>query len=619
MTPSVRVVLKRFAALNAPLFLVISGLNLLQAKILGTLALPFLAAVWIEYTALYLLVALLPAIVLALVGGRARAGAPAVAATTTTLFAFFLFVDATIFRMYGFHWNGFVWNLLTTRGGIESMDGGVRMWVGGALVLAVVAGLEFVLLRLARRDLATWRAFAPARPRRATLALAGLLLLLGVGERLAFAAANFTGCREVTVGQDVFPFYLRTRLRKFGMALGFDHREDLGMRDVRGSLELHYPLAPLRVDPAARKLNVVWLVAESWRADTMVPDLMPATIAFAERSLWFKHHYSGGNCTRMGVFSMFYGLYGCYWFPFIAARRGPVLVDRLLDDGWQFMVSTSAKFTFPEFDETVWSRFPMAELTEGDEERPGWENDRELTDKMLRRIDERDPARPFFAFHFFESPHARYHFPPECAIRRPYCKVVDYALLSADDMPEVKNRYLNSVNHLDTQFAKVLAHLESRGLLDSTIVVLTGDHGEEFMEKGRYGHHSAFSEEQTRPPLILWIPGEAARTIDTLSSHLDLPATLLARLGVTNDPADYSLGIDLLGPARRDHVVIADWDQLCVRDAHGKGAFPLAESGLFDWEATSIDDAPFDDPRDWVHQASATLGLVARAQRRFTR
>jgi len=612
-------VLQRFAALNAPLFLAVSGLNLLEARILGALAWPYLIAVWIEYTALYLLAALLPAILLALARGRARDFAPAVAATTTTLVAYFLFVDATIFRMYGFHWNGFVWNLLTTRGGIESMDGGTRMWIGGALVLAVAAALEVALLRLARRDVATWRALAPARPRRAALALVGVVLVLGVGERLAFAAANFTGYRAVTVGQDVFPFYLRTRLRKLGMALGLDHREDIGMRDVRGSLELRYPLAPLRVDPAARKLNVVWLVAESWRGDTLLPDLMPETLAFAQKALWFKNHYSGGNCTRMGVFSMFYGVYGCYWFPFIAARRGPVLVDRLLDDGWQFMVSTSARFTFPEFDQTVWSRFPMAELTEGDEEKLGWENDRELSDRMLRRIDERDPSRPFFAFHFFESPHARYHFPPECAIRKPYCEVVDYALLSADDMPEVKNRYLNSVNHLDTQFAKVLRHLESRGLLDSTIVVLTGDHGEEFMEKGRYGHHSTFSEEQTRPPLILWIPGEAARTFDTLSSHLDLPATLLARLGVANDPADYSLGIDLLGGARRDHVVIADWDQLCVRDAFGKGAFPLAERGLFDWEATTIDDAPFDDPSDWVHRSSATLGLVARAQRRFTR
>ena len=617
--PSVRVVLLRFSAMNALLFLVVTGLNLFQARILGVLAVPFLAAVWIEYTALYLLAAMLPAMLLAICGGRARAIAPAVGAAAATITAFFLFVDATIFRMYGFHWNDFVWNLLTTRGGIESMDGGVRMWLGGALVLLVIAAIQIALLHFARRDLALWRLATPARPRRAAFLLVGALMLLGVSERLAFAVANFSGCRAVTVAQDVFPFYLRTRMRKVAVALGLDRRDDLAMRDVRGSLELRYPVAPLRQEPTARRLNVVWLVAESWRSDTVIPDLMPSTVAFAERALWFKNHYSGGNCTRMGVFSMFYGVYGCYWFPFLAAERGPVLVDRLLDGGWQFMVSTSARFTFPEFDKTVWSRFPLSDLTEGDGKKTGWENDRELSDRMLKRIDERDPSRPFFAFHFFESPHARYHFPPECAVREPYCDVVDYALLTAADMPEVKNRYLNSVNHLDTQFAKIFRHLGTRGLLDSTIVVLTGDHGEEFMEKGRYGHHSAFSEEQTRAPLILWIPGESPRSLETLSSHLDLPATILARLGVVNEPADYSLGIDLLGSARRDHVVLADWDHLCIRDAVGKGSFSLSESGMFDWEATTIDDSPFADPDHWVRQASATLGLVARAQRRFTR
>lgn len=611
--------LSRFAALTFAPFLLIVGQNLLQARILGPSAVPFLLVVWLEYTVLYLAAAFLLPWWLTFCGDQAARASGGVAVATTSLLGFFLFVDATIFRMYGFHWNSFVWNLLTTRGGIESMDGGAATWVEGAVVFVAMLLLQLLLARLARSESAWWRRLRPARPRRAAV-LAGLLfVLLAAGERLAFAISNFTGHRPVTVSQDVFPFYLRTRARQLAQAMGLDAREDIGLTDVRGTLEPRYPLAPLARDPAAPALNIVWLVAESWRADTLVPELMPDTVKFAQRAHWFRHHYSGGNCTRMGVFSMFYGLYGSYWFPFRSARRGPVLVDLLLDGGWQMFVSTSARFTFPEFDETVWSRLPFELLIEGDEKKYGWENDRLLTDRMLQRIDERDPARPFFAFHFFESPHARYHFPKECAIRTPYCDVVDYALLGKDDMPAVKNRYLNSVHHLDTQLAKVIAGLEARGLLATTVIVVTGDHGEEFMEKGRYGHHSAFSEEQTRVPLLLWVPGSTPRSCEELSSHHDLPATVLARLGVTSPPNDYSLGIDLLGTERRDHVVMADWDHLCLRDGAGKGAFELAESGGFDWEGTTVDDAPLADREAWLRAAGAELTNLAKSQRRFTR
>jgi hypothetical protein len=53
------------------------------------------------------------------------------------------------------------------------------------------------------------------------------------------------------------------------------------------------------------------------------------------------------------------------------------------------------------------------------------------------------------------------------------------------DAPGLKRRYANSCTHLDTQFDRVIGFPEKKGLLDSTIVILTGDHGEEFMEKGR--------------------------------------------------------------------------------------------------------------------------------------
>jgi len=114
----------------------------------------------------------------------------------------------------------------------------------------------------------------------------------------------------------------------------------------------------------------------------------------------------------MGMFSMFYGLYGGYWFAFQEQERGPVLIDTLIADGYQLQMRTSARFTYPEFNETIFARVPRGDMHEGDG-RPGWVNDRENVAGLIDFVDRRDPARPFFAFMFFESPHARYDFPPE--------------------------------------------------------------------------------------------------------------------------------------------------------------------------------------------------------------
>src|SRR5690606_23985432 len=100
--------------------------------------------------------------------------------------------------------------------------------------------------------------------------------------------------------------------------------------------DLSYPLALLRVEKPARPMNVVWLVAESLRYDMLDPKIMPKLWQFSEESLRMERHYSGGNMTQMGVFSMFYGLYGNYCFPMLAARRSPVLMDVLQQQNYRF-------------------------------------------------------------------------------------------------------------------------------------------------------------------------------------------------------------------------------------------------------------------------------------------
>jgi len=162
------------------------------------------------------------------------------------------------------------------------------------------------------------------------------------------------------------------------------------------------------------------------------------------------------------------------------------------------------------------------------------------------------------------------------------------------DIGAIKNSYINACRHLDTQLDRVFKGLAQKGLLESTIVLVTGDHGEEFMEKGRWGHHSAFSEEQIRVPLILHVPGVAPAVIDRMTSHLDLPATILPRLGVKNPAEDYCLGADLIAGPPRESLTISGWAEVVYVDDGYKAIFPVKSYNMSKREVTTRDDAAAD-------------------------
>jgi membrane-anchored protein YejM (alkaline phosphatase superfamily) len=531
-----------------------------------------------------------------------------------------VYADRRIYEIFGFHVNGFVVNLIATPGGVASMGGDAATTAAFGAIAAGFVALQAALLGLALRLTRAPLVHPAWLPRRAPLATIAALLALTLCERFDYAISHLTGNSAVLDAAAVIPWYQPLTIQGLARSLGFHPDSSRSPRFHVATDRLRYPLAPIaRV--AHRPLNIVWLVSESLRADMLDPEIMPSTHAFAKRALWFRHHYSGGNGTRMGMFSMFYGLYGSYWFPFLQHRREPLLLDVLRDDRYQLGLFTSANFRYPEFDKTIFAGVPAQEL-HSFEQGPGWERDRHNVGALLDFIGHRDPSRPFLAFMFFESPHARYYFPPESVIRRPYLEELNYATMDlARDIGLIFNRYVNSCHHLDSQFERVFDYLERQGLLDSTLVLVTGDHGEEFLEKGRWGHGSDFSEEQTRVPLVLWIPGEAPHEVTRMTSHLDIPATLLARLGVTNPPEDYSLGLDLLGDRVRTRAVLADWNDLAVVDDTSKMIFPIQASGFLERRhATTARDEPLSasDARSLLEQKRAGLLEVMHDLARFS-
>jgi arylsulfatase A-like enzyme len=168
-----------------------------------------------------------------------------------------------------------------------------------------------------------------------------------------------------------------------------------------------------------------------------------------------------------------------------------------------------------------------------------------LTEKWLQSLPVRSRT-PFFVYLHYIEPHAPYIPPDEFLTRvsrhaeRPSVDMVHSRLLGGDPMnpdPEtvsyIEELYDGEVAALDAGIRDLFAMLERRHLLDNTVLVFTGDHGEGFNEHGFMGHGGILYNEVIHVPLIIVYPGQSTRVdVREPVSLLDIAPTLLELIGI---------------------------------------------------------------------------------------
>lgn len=116
--------------------------------------------------------------------------------------------------------------------------------------------------------------------------------------------------------------------------------------------------------------------------------------------------------------------------------------------------------------------------------------------------------------------------------------------LTPETRARIVVRYDAAIRQMDDGIARLVHFLYRRKVLDHTLLVITSDHGTEFLEHGGVLHGATLYEEALRVPLVLRGPGvPAGRRVPTPVSLVDVVPTALAQLGL--DPPRGIDGVDL--------------------------------------------------------------------------
>ena len=127
--------------------------------------------------------------------------------------------------------------------------------------------------------------------------------------------------------------------------------------------------------------------------------------------------------------------------------------------------------------------------------------------------------------------------------------------LRPGDLEHIVAAYDAEISSADAGFAELLTLLRELGRFDSSLIVLTSDHGEAFGERGRIGWHGdSLYDEQLRIPLVVRLPG--GRLADTTAKGqlrgVDLAPTLLSLLGLAVPEEFSGAAIDIAERAAHD-------------------------------------------------------------------
>jgi len=466
-----------------------------------------------------------------------------------------------------------------------------------ALVLGVIGGGACALLPRRRGslrgDLLAWTALALAVHVAVGIPAFGLEEGLRVG-RLAYRArslvvdgmllASAASVASCAIALAVAPLFARSRAATAaGIALL------VALTALAGTRAPAPEPAPATAAAAGASpgppRNVVLISLDSLRADHVGAygyrrDTTPSFDRFSRQGVLFRNAISTSSWTLPTHLTMFTGLsqlsHGVVVDTRVLARSVRTLGEIFHDAGYATAGFVSGPYLGGHYgyDRGMDSYVDLsAHWGKGTEARSAVLSP-QINEKALAWLDQ-PRTQPFFLFlHYFDIHYDFVAPPPYDTLFDPdYGGTMDgrffiersevNAKMNKRDLEHIVALYDGEIRFTDEHLGRVLDRLQTRGLLDSSVVMIVADHGEEFFEHGNKGHHRTVYDEVLRIPVALRLPGGeyAGEAVDSQVSLIDVFPTLLdaAGLGIPPGAEGESLLARVHGQATRRDAVYSDF------------------------------------------------------------
>lgn len=309
-----------------------------------------------------------------------------------------------------------------------------------------------------------------------------------------------------------------------------------------------------RAESTHEKQNVILILVDTLRADHLScygyeRKTTPNIDEFAKDSIVFKNAFSTSPWTTASIGSMLTSQYprslGITSEPVVLNDKFVTLAELFKEEDYMTMgivsctyVSSSLGFNqgFDGYDEAeAIDREHISSPT--------------VTKKVISFLEQHKDDQFFLFVHYFD-PHIEYFVHDKYNYYPEYKGPVKSGLLvakflqmvpdmTADDIRFVIAAYDSEISFTDEHIGKVFNKLKELGLYDNALIIFTGDHGEEFLEREDRGwNHERVFNTVIHVPWIIKLPGNKRKEIiDENVSMINLMPTIayLANLNIPND------------------------------------------------------------------------------------
>ena len=277
--------------------------------------------------------------------------------------------------------------------------------------------------------------------------------------------------------------------------------------------------------------NIIVVLLESWSADLIESlggeaGITPNFHNLEKDGLLFTNIYASANRSQHAMSSLFGGLPGMpvttitnhpdkyYAVPSMVKKMDSIGYHTSFYFGGELNYGNILSYLrYNEFDEIIEAK----DIDEGFHKGKLGYHDTDMMPWYVEQLSKYE--RPFFSTLFTQSTHSPYDFPK---------------IFEEIEWPKIEKQYVNSGYYTDMAIGMFMEKAKKQEWYDSTLFIFVADHSH-----ASYKNHRMESFDHHKIPMLIYgeplLDSLRGKTFDKICGNTDLPATILAQLGLKHD------------------------------------------------------------------------------------